>query len=120
MIQFFLVFQLEAASNKLIDYGLLGVIVIGLAYFIYKMSEKINKDQEVWRNEAIKSREAYIELSTQQHLTNQKLIDIRQRDVDQQKEHHFHIKKKLEDLPQSVRLELRNELNQRENKTSAG
>lgn len=112
--------QLEKASEKLLDYGLLGIVVIALAFFLFKMWEKINADQAMWRTEAIESRKAFIDLSTQQNLTNQKLIDIRERDIDQEREHHDFVKKKLEDMPLAVRRELKNELNHRNNTTSAG
>ena len=116
--------QIENASNKLIDYGILGVVLIFVGFFAYKMYNKINEDQKIWRDEAIQSRKELINLSIKQNELNNKLIDIRQKDVDQNEKNFYDIRKQLDNMPESLRKELKAEFPEIAcnftNKTSAG
>lgn len=123
MVYLAYILQFENATNKLIDYGILGIVLLFVAFFAYKMYEKINEDQKIWRNEAIESRKDLIGLSIKQNELNSRLIDIREKDVEQNKENFHDIKKHLEKLPENIRRELQVDLMQAckgVNKTSAG
>ncbi|RRO19686.1 hypothetical protein [Flavobacteriaceae bacterium 14752] len=101
------IFQIEQAGNKLLDYGILGVVLLFIGFFAWKMYQKINADQEVWRSEAIQSRKDLIELSVKQNELNSKLVDIREKDVEQNKDNHNNIKRHLERLPEEVAKEVK-------------
>lgn len=49
-------FQIQEAGLRLLDYGILGIMLVVVGIFAYKMWQKINEDQSIWRNEAIESR----------------------------------------------------------------
>lgn len=101
-----LLLQLENASNRLLDYGVLGVVLVFIGFFAYKMYMKINEDQKIWREEAIKSRDDLIDLTIKQNELNSKLIEIRERDVDDQRTNFYSIQKKIDNMPESIRKEL--------------
>ncbi len=102
-----LLFQIPEAGSRLLDYGILGIVLLFVAYFAYKMYQKINADQEIWRSEAIQSRKELINLSVKQNELNSKLVDIREKDVEQNKENHHDIKRHLERLPEDVAKEIK-------------
>jgi chromosome condensin MukBEF ATPase and DNA-binding subunit MukB len=110
MTFFYIFFQLENVTNKLLEYGILGIILISVAFVAYKMALKINADQEVWRNEAIEGRKDFVHLSQQANENSKALISMRERDVEQNREHHKMIERKLDGFPKEVREELRIEL----------
>lgn len=103
---YFLFFQLENASTRLLDYGVLGVVLLFIGYFAYKMYNKINEDQKIWREEAIKSRDDLIQLTIKQNELNSRLIEIRKQDVDDQRTNFYSLQKKLDNIPENVRKEL--------------
>ena len=103
-------FQLENVFVRLLDYGVLGIVLIIVGYFAFKMYNKINEDQKIWREEAIKSRQDLIDLTVKQNELNTTLIQIRQNDVKDHNKHFYDIRKKLENLPSDLRKELSVEL----------
>ena len=103
---YFLFFQLENESTRLLDYGVLGVVLLFIGYFAYKMYNKINEDQKIWREEAIKSRDDLIQLTIKQNELNSRLIEIRKQDVDDQRTNFYSLQKKLDNIPENVRKEL--------------
>ena len=105
-----MIFQLDSATNKLVDFGIIGVVLIFVGFMAYKMWIKINSDQEIWRTEAIESRKELINLSLKQNELNTKLIDIRERDVDLNKDNFHAIKQRLDEIPEKVRKELQVDL----------
>ena len=108
-----MIFQLDSATNKLVDFGIIGVVLIFVGFMAYKMWIKINEDQIIWRNEAIQSRQDLTGLMQKQNEINQDLISIRREDVNQNKENFHDIKENLKEINRST-----NEIKM--NLTSAG
>jgi hypothetical protein len=100
-------FQIDKALSALLEYGILGALLIFVGFFAYKMYIKINEDQKIWRNEAIASRKDLTNLMVRQNELNSTLINIRQKDVDQNKENFHDIKQHLERLPEQVAKEIK-------------
>ena len=97
-----MIFQLDSATNKLVDFGIIGVVLIFVAFMAYKMWIKINEDQIIWRNEAIQSRQDLTGLMQKQNEINQDLISIRREDVNQNKENFHDIKENLKEINRST------------------
>lgn len=93
---------MEHVAPKLLEYGLLGVLVLVLGFVIWHLYKSKNDDVQIWKDMATKSHEQYIHLSIKQNETNSKLIDIREKDVEAGKEQRAKIIKDLEDMPAKV------------------
>lgn len=106
-----MIFQIQDVGLRLIDYGVLGIMLVVLGFFAYKMWQKINEDQNIWRNEAIQSRKDQTRLMEKQNELNQELLHIRQKDVEQNKDNFHDIKQELEKLPQEVADKIKINLN---------
>jgi len=118
MILLFL--QLENASDKLLDYGVLGIVLIGICFISYKMYNKINDDGAEWRNVAKTQIDHNYKTNIEQNRINQRLIDIRERDTQANREFHIMLEHKMNELPKEVRAELKSELNEQNiNRTSS-
>lgn len=105
-----LFFQLENVSNKLLDYGILGIMVIVIGFIAFKMYNKINDDQKEWREIAKTQLNHNYKTNIEQNSINQKLIDIRERDVQENRDFHRLMENKMDQFPTEVRTQLRSEL----------
>lgn len=117
MPQLSLLYQAKEASNIFLEYGLLGAILVVLALFAYKMYNRINEDQKEWKELAKQAMLRNDELTKEQHAimrnnnaNQQKLIDIRERDVEGHLKSLNDLDIKLKDLPKEVRKELQVDL----------
>lgn len=95
-------FQIQDAGLRLLDYGILGIMLVIVGFFAYKMWQKINEDQNIWRNEAIESRKDQTKLMEKQNELNQALLNIREKDVEQHKNQFHDLKKMVEKLPDEI------------------
>jgi hypothetical protein len=99
--------QVEAAGTKLLDYGIIGIALVFVGFFAWYLFKKVEKDGDLWRAESSKMNDNFITLVTEQNKTNQRLIDIREKDVAQNKDFHDSMKKSVEDLPAQTIRELK-------------
>ena len=105
-------FQLENASNRLLDYGVLGIVLVGICFISYKMYNKINADGTEWRNVAKTQIDHNYKTSIEQNRINQRLIDIRERDTQANRDFHKLLEIKINNLPKELRAELKSEINE--------
>lgn len=103
-------FQLQNVSDKLLDYGILGIMVIVIGFIAYKMYNKINDDQKEWREIAKTQMNHNYKTNIEQNSINQKLIDIRERDVQENRDFHRLMEAKMDKFPREVRTQLKSEL----------
>jgi hypothetical protein len=108
----FLFFQLENIYDKLLDYGVLGIVLIGVCIISLKMYNKINEDGTEWRNVAKNQIDNNYKTNLEQNRINQRLIDIQERDTQSNREFHTMLELKMNELPKEVRAELKSELNE--------
>ena len=109
---FLLLFQLENASHKLLDYGVLGIALVAICFISYKMYNKINDDGAEWRNVAKTQIDHNYKTNIEQNRINQRLIDIRERDTQANRDFHKLLEIKINNLPKEVRAELKSEINE--------
>lgn len=92
--------QIEAAGTKLLDYGVIGIALVFVGFFAWYLFKKQEKNADEWRDQSKKMSESFITLVTKQNETNQRLIDIREKDHSENKEFHEDISKKVDELPE--------------------
>lgn len=98
--------QIETALLDFKNYGLPGLIILALGFFAWKLYSQQVKYAEGWRMEAKEMTQNFMDLSSKQNETNNRLIDIREKDVAQNKEFYDDITKKVEAIPERTVREL--------------
>ncbi len=114
--------QLESATAKLLDYGILGLALVFVGFFAWYLFKQQQRYAEGWREQSSKLAENFVDLVSKQNQTNQRLIDIREKDVAQSEKHHEDVKKGIQDLPEKIIKELnyqRLQISQQPNTTPA-
>ena len=108
MFLYLLLFQLpiEGAANKLLDYGVIGIMIIFLAFIAFKFYQKIDENSKEWKQQAKDMAEKYTSLNIAQNENNKELIRIRNQDVTQNKEHQEKVERKLDELPEKILKEI--------------
>jgi hypothetical protein len=113
-------FQIEYAGDRLVDYGILGIVLIGVSFIAYKMYQSITENGKEWRTIAKEQLKNNYATHIEQNKINQSLLEIRERDVQQNRDWNKFMEVKINDLPKNIRSELRSELNEYKiNKTSS-
>ena len=101
-----MILQADPVSGKFLEYGLLGALVVALFFVVRYLYLESKKDTQIWKDMALKSQENYITISIEQNKTNQKLIEIRQKDVEEAKEFRAEVTQRLNELPERILKEL--------------
>jgi len=97
---------IDQAGSALIDYGLLGIILIGVAYFAWSLHRTQQKYADEWRKEASESSKAVIELSGRQIGIQEKQSEIQEKQNLQTKEFYDSLGKQVDELPSKIRREI--------------
>ena len=98
--------QIETALLDFKNYGLPGLIILALGFFAWKLYSQQVKYAEGWREEAKEMTQNFMNLSQKQNETNNRLIDIREQDVAQNKEFFKNISEKVSEIPEKTIKEL--------------
>jgi hypothetical protein len=106
----FLIFQIEKAGDRLVDYGILGIVLIGVSFIAYRMYQAISENMKEWRTIAKEQLKNNYDTHIEQNRINQSLITIRERDVEQNRDFNKFMEAKISELPKHIRSELRSEL----------
>lgn len=93
---------MEAATKPFLEYGVIGALCVLLLIAVRHLYLEYKKNSETWKQVALKSQDNFIEISKKQNETNQKLIEIRERDADQNKNFHVAIGKRLDEMPERI------------------
>lgn len=101
-----MILQADPVSGKFLEYGLLGALVVALFFVVRYLYLESKKDTQIWKDMAIKSQESFVNISIKQNETNQKLIEIRQKDVEEAKEFRAEVTQQLNELPERILKEL--------------
>jgi len=96
----------DSAANIFLDYGLIGAVVIFLIIVVHKFYSKIDDNAQEWKNEAKDMRAKYYDLFMMMRDSSEKLIDIRERDVKERREHEQNLDKKMDELPERIVKEI--------------
>jgi hypothetical protein len=99
--------NLTNAGNVLLDYGVLGVVVLATGYFAWYLFKTQQKYAEGWREEAKEMSKAFIELSAKQNAIADRQADIQERQVSQTKEYYDSVSKKISDMETRVIEEIK-------------
>jgi len=105
-----LIFQIEKAGDRLVDYGILGIVLIGVSFIAYRMYQAISENMKEWRTIAKEQLKNNYDTHIEQNRINQSLITIRERDVEQNRDFNKFMEAKISELPKHIRSELRSEL----------
>lgn len=98
--------QIENVGNSLLDYGVLGIVVVGIGYFAWHLFKTQQKYAEGWREEAKDMSKAFIELSAKQNSIAEKQADIQERQLVQTKDYYDTVMKRMEDMEDKVIREI--------------
>jgi len=98
--------QIDQAATKLLDYGILGLALIFVGFFAWYLFKQQQRYAEGWREQSAKLADSFVDLTSKQNQTNQRLIDIREKDVMQAKEYHEDIRKSVDNIPEKIIKEL--------------
>jgi hypothetical protein len=96
----------DSAANIFLDYGLIGAVAIFLIIVVHKFYSKIDDNAQEWKNEAKDMRAKYYDLFMMMRDSSEKLIDIRERDVKERREHEQNLDKKMDELPERIVKEI--------------
>jgi hypothetical protein len=99
--------NLTNAGSALIDYGVLGIVVLAVGYFAWHLFKTQQKYAEGWREEAKEMSKAFIELSAKQNAIADRQADIQERQVSQTKEYYDSVSKKISDMETRVIEEIK-------------
>lgn len=103
------------------DYGIIGIALVGITYAFWYLFKKQEKYSDGWKEQSEKMSTNFITLVTEQNKTNQRLIDIREKDVQQHKEFYESIKKDIQEIPSKTVKEMNyNSLQNLKHNTPAG
>lgn len=91
--------QIDVAGTKLLDYGVLGIVLFIVGYFAYKLFMQQQEYTKEWKVEAKEAHHAFIELSAKQNSIAEKQIDIQREQSLQTKEFYDNIIKRVDELP---------------------
>jgi len=91
--------QLEVAGTKLLDYGVLGIVLFFVGYFAYKLYMQQQGYTQEWKLEAKESHKAFVELSAKQNSISEKQIEIQEKQTLQTKDFYDSIIKRVDELP---------------------
>ncbi len=89
--------NMDQAAAPLLEYGVIGALCLLLLIAVRYLFLEHEKNSKIWQELAINSQNNFLEISVKQNQTNDKLIEIRERDVDQAKNFHFEISKKIDE-----------------------
>ena len=116
---------MEQVTTPFLEYGVIGALCVLLLFAVRYLFKKSEENSAIWQDIAINSQKSFVAISLKQNETNQKLIEIRERDVDQAKHFHVEISKKMEDMPARILKEIEyrklhdNQLNSKNHVTPA-
>jgi hypothetical protein len=99
--------NLTNAGNALIDYGVLGIVVLAVGYFAWHLFKTQQKYAEGWREEAKEMSKAFIQLSTKQAMIDEKQAEIQERQMNQQQHNHEETITKLDKMESKIIEEIK-------------
>ena len=99
--------QIEKISNVLLDYGVLGVILIAVAYFAWHLYKTQQTYADEWRKEAKEMTTAVVDISKEQNKINQRQVDIQEKQTIQTKEFYDALNIKMDEMPEKLIKEWR-------------
>jgi hypothetical protein len=105
-----LFFQIEKAGDLLLDYGILGIVLVGVVFIAIHMYKSITENCKEWKTIAKEQLQNNYDTHLEQNKINQTLISIRERDVLQNRDWNKLLEAKISELPKNIRAELRAEL----------
>ena len=114
--------QIQQATTKLLDYGILGLALVFVGFFAWYLFKQQQRYAEGWREQSAKLSDSFVSISQKQNETNQRLIDIREKDVMQSKDYHEDIRRSVDAIPEKIIKELnyqKFQISQNPNLTSA-
>lgn len=101
-------------SEQLMDYRLIGMLLLVAGFVIYYLNKKSEENATTWKKMALEAQDnfvniskSFVEISKEQEITNKKLIEIRERDILQEREFHKNMERRIEHLPKEVAKEIR-------------
>ena len=98
--------QIEKAGNVLLDYGLLGALVLALVYLAWHQYSKDQRLSDEYRKDAKQSNEKLMELSFRQTSLQEKQTELQEKQANQTKEFYDSIGKKIDEIPDRVMKEM--------------
>ncbi len=98
--------QIGEAGTRLLDYGVLGIALIFVGFFCWYLINAREKDAKEWKEQGKEMSKNFVQLVTKQNETNQRLIDIREKDSNENREFHEDISRKVDDLPNRLLKEM--------------
>lgn len=97
--------QTQAAS-RLLEYGVLGIFLILTAFIAFHFYKKIEENSNEWKEVAKSMSENYTNIVLEQNAQNKKLISLQRDTVNQNREFHNNINKKIDLLPATITKEI--------------
>lgn len=96
-------FQIVAdPAQTFLEYGLLGALVLVLFIVVRHLYDQTKETSKTWKEMAIKNQDSFIELSSKQNDTNQRLIDIREKDILEAREFRRELNRRMDEMPLKV------------------
>lgn len=95
----FLPLQVDLAGAKLLDYGVLGIVLFFVGYFAYKLYMQQQEYTKEWKTEAKEARLEVFELTSKQNSISEAQLEIQKSQAVQTKEFYDNIIKRVDDIP---------------------
>lgn len=98
--------QIDGALTALLDYGLIGILLVIVGYFawhLYRIQEENSKE---WKSEAKESSKAVYELTSKQNNINEKQLELQTQGNVQSKEFYDALNNKMDLLPEKILKEM--------------
>ena len=99
--------QIDLAGTKLLDYGVLGLVLFGVCYFAWHLFKTQQKYTDEWRTEAKEMSKAVVSISNEQNKINHRQVEIQEKQTAQTKEFYDSLSQKVDGMPEKFIKEWR-------------
>lgn len=98
--------QIDLAGTKLLDYGVLGLVLFFVGYFAYKLYMQQQEYTKEWKSEAKEARMEVFELTSKQNSISEAQVEIQKAQALQTKEFYDNMIRKIDEVPRRTVKEI--------------